>query len=229
MSFGMDCACPSVACCGFDFHFAFGRFGWLSGSGARLFCFGPAPSPSLQAPFPRRQIAAASRLRANPDECPPLASERGILGGYFLAKDASDIRLGDIIRLFDGTLAPIRCASQSDYRACDDCVDEATCPVHNAMFEVRNAIASVLDGRTLAQVAAAFPKRQDLTDQRSVGGQFEDVSIDNHSEASRRRGRGFQPGSVESRKGCDHGQCGACTVLVDGRRINSCLTFAGHA
>ncbi len=76
-------------------------------------------------------------------------AKRGIFGGYFLKKPASDIRLGDIIRIIDGPLAPIRCASLTAYQKCDDCADEATCQLRRLMFDVRNAMSAILDGRCL--------------------------------------------------------------------------------
>lgn len=80
-------------------------------------------------------------------------SKRGIFGGYFLARAAKDIRIGDVVRMVDGPLAPIPCASTTAYRRCDDCVDEKTCGVRKVMLKVRNAIADVLDGMTLKEFA----------------------------------------------------------------------------
>ena len=81
-----------------------------------------------------------------------LDSKRGIFGGYFLSRPARDIRIGDVIRMVDGPLAPIPCASTTAYRRCDDCVDENTCDVRRVMLKVRNAIAGVLDGMTLKEL-----------------------------------------------------------------------------
>jgi len=79
-------------------------------------------------------------------------SKRGIFGGYYLAKPAKDILLGNVIRMMDGMLAPIACASVTNYRRCDDCTDEQTCTIRHVMIEVRNAIAAVLDKKTLAEM-----------------------------------------------------------------------------
>ena len=55
-------------------------------------------------------------------------SRRGHRGGHALARPASDIPVGDLIRAIDGPLAPVRCASMTAYEPCTDCVDpEARC------------------------------------------------------------------------------------------------------
>ena len=79
-------------------------------------------------------------------------SKRGIFGGYFLVKPATQISVGDLIRTVDGPLAPIRCASVTAYQKCDDCLDETTCAIRKTMLEVRNAISDVLDNKSLREM-----------------------------------------------------------------------------
>lgn len=81
-------------------------------------------------------------------------SRKGKDGGYRLARPASEIKVGHVIRVLDGPLAPIACASLSRYEKCDDC-DEATCQVRHMMLEVRQAMADVLDNRSLAALRDA--------------------------------------------------------------------------
>jgi len=78
-----------------------------------------------------------------------IATKRGKKGGYYLAKPMDSISLGQIVRLVDGPLAPIRCVSQSKYEKCS-CPDEATCGLRMVMLDVRNSIADILDRHTLA-------------------------------------------------------------------------------
>jgi Rrf2 family protein len=84
-------------------------------------------------------------------------SRRGKKGGYLLGKPAETIMIGDIIRVIDGPLAPIPCASVTAYRRCADCHDERTCAIRKMMREVRDAAAAILDHRTLAD--AVGPKK----------------------------------------------------------------------
>ena len=80
-----------------------------------------------------------------------LASRRGKNGGYALAKPMTAIRMGDVVRLFDGMLAPIACVSRVAYARCS-CPDEDHCGLRLLMTDVRAAVVSVLDRHTLADV-----------------------------------------------------------------------------
>ena len=80
-----------------------------------------------------------------------LQSKSGIGGGYYLARPADEIDLGQIVRILDGPIAPIRCVSQMAYEPCG-CPDERTCGLRLVMLDVRNAIANILDHTTLANV-----------------------------------------------------------------------------
>jgi Rrf2 family protein len=80
-------------------------------------------------------------------------SKRGKEGGCRLARPMEEITMGEVVRLIDGRLAPIGCASETNYERCT-CPDEQHCGLRMLMIDVRNAIARILDRYTLEDVVA---------------------------------------------------------------------------
>ncbi len=58
--------------------------------------------------------------------------------------------IGQVIRVLDGALAPIACASRNFYKPCNDCGTVATCRIRLLMLQARDAMALVLDETSLA-------------------------------------------------------------------------------
>ncbi|HYP07180.1 MAG TPA: Rrf2 family transcriptional regulator, partial [Bryobacteraceae bacterium] len=87
-------------------------------------------------------------------------SRKGRNGGYALARPPETITIGSIIRLIDGPLAPLPCASETAYRKCEECVDESVCGTRIVMRKVRNAMAEILDNTTLADVCKDVDSRR---------------------------------------------------------------------
>jgi Rrf2 family protein len=79
-----------------------------------------------------------------------LFSQRGKNGGYRLARPASKITFGEIVRITDGPLALLPCASLTGYQKCGDCEDEKTCAIRKTIRKVRDASAAILDHTSLA-------------------------------------------------------------------------------
>lgn len=78
-----------------------------------------------------------------------LGSKQGKGGGYTLRRSPADVNLAEVVRLFDGAIAAVPCATFKFYESCDECEDENTCSVRAAFLQVRNATVEMLKSDTL--------------------------------------------------------------------------------
>src|SRR5271154_2764150 len=81
-------------------------------------------------------------------------SEAGIRGGYLLAKNPAKITMGEVVRHFDGILAPIDCVSVTGYKRCSQ---EPVCRFRRVFLDARNYVAGLMDKTTLAEVSKGLP------------------------------------------------------------------------
>jgi Rrf2 family protein len=78
-----------------------------------------------------------------------LGSKQGKGGGYFLRRETWDVNLAEVVRLFDGAIAAVPCATYKFYESCAECADEEICSVRDAFLQVRNATVEMLKSNTL--------------------------------------------------------------------------------
>jgi len=83
-------------------------------------------------------------------------SKRGKIGGYFLAKPAKDIRLGEVIRFIDGPLEPIACVD-NNYK---DCQDIKFCVLRKIWQEITEKISSFVDKISFEDLVNEVKKKE---------------------------------------------------------------------
>jgi len=85
---------------------------------------------------------------------PPLViSTRGAHGGYKLSRDPSEITMGEVVRVLEGPIAPMICATEGEMSQICNYLD--LCKTRYLWAKVRDAVAQTLDSMTLADLVAA--------------------------------------------------------------------------
>ena len=80
-----------------------------------------------------------------------LDSKKGKGGGYFFSVNPRDISLAKIIRLVNGQIAMLPCASLNFYEKCTNCTEEH-CGLHDVLIEVRDATLAILEKKSLIEL-----------------------------------------------------------------------------
>lgn len=81
-----------------------------------------------------------------------LGSKKGKGGGYYLLQRPNEINLADVMRLFDGPIALLPCATYKFFERCEECVDEHTCGIRDAIVELRNQTVNFLKATSLEDI-----------------------------------------------------------------------------
>jgi Rrf2 family protein len=92
----------------------------------------------------------------------------GIRGGYVLAKNPSKITMGEVVRHFDGILAPIDCVSATGYQRCSQ---EPVCKFRRVFLNARNYVADLMDKATLAEISKGLPVSKREVSSGFIGGE----------------------------------------------------------
>jgi len=93
----------------------------------------------------------------------------GMRGGYRLAKSPDKITMGEVVRHFDGILAPIGCVSTSGY---ERCTQEPLCRFRRVFLNARNYMTHLMDHASLAEVAKGAPVTgQEVLEPELMGGE----------------------------------------------------------
>lgn len=91
-----------------------------------------------------------------------LYSKKGAGGGYSLNKKPEEIFLVQVMRVTDGPIAMVPCASLNFYHKCDECEDEKTCGIRSAFIDVRDATLKVLSETSVADLIGREDKLKAL-------------------------------------------------------------------
>jgi len=82
-------------------------------------------------------------------------SVRGCNGGYMLAREPADIKIGQVYRVLEGSIAPVACVDEEGSR--NACRREGACAARRLWLDIRDSIARELDSRTLADLSQREP------------------------------------------------------------------------